>query len=275
MNLSRASAHFRTNPVYDAYTGFEITKAQLGVYSDAIRDGVTVQRRLLDCDPAFVRPPGGVVIVTGATYLLGAEAIDVFAGTATRKKYVMHLSDGLAQVSSLFDLLSGLDPLSAHAGRLWMKSTAEVEESSDKVNQVEVFFSVTEPVYAEQVIVLAGTSYFVRHTFTSAAGFTAAVCDELADPVLETGMLVGGTWNRITQTNDELLTPLTAVRIRWQADFDYVSQATEKFKAGDDVAVVLSSTIKAGFKVRFADGDWSVVASRAAGAVSYLHLRKP
>lgn len=276
MKLFKASRYFDRSPVYDAYApDTPLFKAQLDVYADAMRDGLTVQRRILECAPAHDRPARSVIKLGTQTFLVGEETFDYFNGEAIRKKFVLHEVDDLAVVKTFEQALLEQDGYTAYAARSWVKSSAETEESSGKFNQMRIYFSPTENFYAPALIRMKGAWHIVRDRLPTEAGFFAVIAEELAEPVIDTSTVTRTEYDHVTDTYKTVTTSTKVLRLRWQTYFEYEGQASTTFRRGDlRAAAIASSAIVAGGTLALSDGEWNILSTEAEDNVTLMHLRK-
>jgi hypothetical protein len=276
MKLSNVAKYFNQTPVYDAYSGDFLFDAQLDVYDDSKSDGLTVQRRVLEVTPEDARPTRSVVEIGSQKFVLGAEVLDYFMRKPIRKKYVMHQADGLATVKTLRQLLDEAVGQQIYAGRMWERTAAQIEESSNLVNVLDVFFAMTETVLPNQFIHLAGSWHIVRASVPSGAGLGMAIVEQIGDSPIETGTITRKTHDKVTDTYQNVSVPVTVARFRWQSNFEYFSEASETFVRGDQRAAALKSFgLTPGQLLSLSDGKWLIVSTAPGPSeTTLLHLRR-
>lgn len=274
MKLSNVAKYFNNTKFYDAYTGLELGVGQLDVYDDSKRDGLTAQRRVFEVAPGTSLPPRLAINFLGLNWLVGVTELDAFKGAVIREKHVLHQAEDLAHVSTIKQTLQEAEPHEAFAARVWVKSSSEVEISSRKYNQLNIYFSRAEDIQPDQLVSMAGKLHTVMAVYPAAAGHLVALAEELEDGAVETGMLKSeGKWDPITETYTAANKPLRVVKLRWQSDFIYYSQATPNFERGDMQVAALESPVN-GATLTLSDGDWQVYATQQRNGIHYLHLRR-
>lgn len=274
MKLSMAAKYFNRTKFYDAYSGLELGAGQLDIYDDSKRDGITAQRRVFEVAPGTALPPRLAIQFHGLNWLVGVTEIDSFHGDVIREKHVLHQAEELAKVATLKQTLNGTAPYEAYAARVWVKSTSEVEISSAKYNQLQIFFSKAESLSPNTLIELGGKLHTVMAVYPASAGHQAAMVEELDPGAVEIGTLTTlGEWDRVKEIYPTVSTPLKVVKLRWQSDFVYYSQATENFQRGDMQAACITD-LENGTTIGLKDGDWTVVSAQSRNEVYYLHLRR-
>lgn len=276
MKLINASRYFDKIEIADAYDPtVTIFKAQLDVYSDAMRDGLTVQRRILECAPEHERPERSTIRLGPQVFLMGEETYDYFKGKPIRKKFVLHEADTLGEIYTLAQALEGVPGHTAWTAKSWVKSTAETEESSKKYNQIEFFFAPSETAEIPSLILFKDTWHIARERFVTEAGFLAVMAEELLEPVIETIELTRSEYDRITETYTQTNTPVRVLRLRWQTYFEYESEASTTFRRGDmRVIAPVDSGIEPGATITMSDGEWNVLTQEESDGVLVIHARK-
>jgi len=274
VKLSNAARFFNRTPFYDAYTDDALGVGQLDVYTEATRDGLTTQRRILEVTPGTKMPDRGAIRFHDTNWLIGTHAIDSFNGSVIREKHVLHQAEGPANITTLRQTLEGALPHEAFAARVWVKTTSQVEISSNKFNQVQVFLSATESIQTDMLIAIGGKLYTVMETYRATAGHLVALCEELDDGAVAVGVVEQrGPWDHITETYPTVSIPTKLVLLRWQSDFAYLSQSTPDFERGDMQAACLVEQPN-GTLINLDGDNWRVQACQPRNSVYYLHLRR-
>lgn len=272
MKLSTVAKYFNRTGFSDTYSQKALGRGQLSVFEDSVRDGPTTQRRVFEVAPDTARPARGVITIHGEPWVIGMSANDSYDGEVIRTKWIIVKSSGLAEVFTLKQILKDEDPLEAHAGLIWEKTNSEMEISSGKYNQLQFFFDINENVQKDNVVKLGGKLHTVMSVFPATAGHKAAVVEELQSGALETITTEGSTWDPIEEEYTGGSTS-TLLRLRWQSDFEYFSQATETFKRGDQQAVT-TEALNNGTVLGLSDGDWVVISTQPRNGVQYTHIRR-
>lgn len=274
MKLSKVAKYFNNTKFYDAYSGLELGVGQLDVFDDSKRDGLTAQRRVFEVTPGTQLPPRLAISFHGLHWLVGVTEIDAFKGKLIREKHVLHQAEELAQVRTLVQTLQDETPLEAYAARVWVKTSSEVEISSRKFNQLNIFFSRAESIQPDSLIWMAGKLHTVMEVYPAAAGHLVAMAEELDDGAVEMGNVKSeGQWDPREERYVEVNVPTKVVKLRWQSDFHYFSQATEDFRRGD-MQVACMTDMPNGATIELEAVDWTVVATQPRNGVFYLHLRR-
>ncbi len=274
MRLSQVVRYFNHSKFFDSYTGEELGVGQLDVFDETKRDGLTAQRRIFEVAPDVDMPPRMAIQFHDENWIVGLREIDAFKGKVLRHKHVLHQAEGLAEYSTIKQLLEDAIPTKAYAARVWTKSSSEVEISSEKFAQLQIYFSRAENVRPNQIIKLSGKLHTVMSVYPAAAGHLVASSEELEDEALEVGNVPGtGQWNPITEQYEGGSTQVKLLRLRWQSDFAYYSEATPDFERGDLQAACMTRLTN-GTEIELSDGNWTVKASQEREGVYYLHLRR-
>lgn len=273
MKLKNVAKYFNTTVCSDAYTGAFLFNGQLDVYSEGVRDGVTVQRRVLEVAPGTPVPARRAIKFGGDFWLIGTNNFDIWKGEHIRDKYALHRATGLAEVRPMTAFFDGTLPLKAYAGGVWIKTAKQVDEDSEEFNQSAVYFARGEDIQPNQVVLLEGRYHHVREVYPSTAGHQAALVETIEEPFQGTLTMASAGIDPRTEL------PIAganypALRLRWQSDFRYMSQITPKFEAGDtQLVVAISANVPPGSQVTFGGDKYIVVNTQVYRGVQYVHAR--
>lgn len=275
MKLSSVANYFDRTPAYDAYTNRPAFKLQLDLYDDSKRDGVTVERRVISCKPNSVPPAAGCLRFAGAEWIMGRFHLDTFDGGAIRKKAIVQVADGMATIKSAIQALAGHAGRQAYAARAWEKSSKEIDESSEMFDIYSIFFHESVPVAVGDIILLSDQAHLVRDVYITEAGFRSAYAEVIENysvmdvtyrartlsPVLE-------TWSEVTET-------AKAIKLRWQTWFRYDSQASERFKEGDEVFLLpFSMSPRPDHLIEALGTTWRVISNHIVRGVNSVQVRR-
>lgn len=237
MDLAMAATFFNDTKCSDAYTGQYLYDGQLDVYTEGVRDGVAVQRRVLELAPGLMPPDRRCVVVEGEPWILGVRNVDSFRGDVIRQKFAMHRSEGVGTYQSLYGVLTQAEPVQAHMGRVWTRTIKEINEDSDETNMLTIYMALYETVQARQIISIGGANHIVKETYPSTAGFRAAVVEQIEGDLVVDLVVESKGMDPVTEQPIPGQT-YKALALRWQSDFKYHSQMTPKFQPGDVQFVV-------------------------------------
>lgn len=275
MRLAAAARYFDRQLMTDAY-GTATLRAQFDLFDDSKRDGGVTRRRMLSVAPGVALPARRAVASDGIVWLVGGQNPDYFAGEAIRRKYPLHMADGLASIQSFAQYLAATPGLSAYAAIDWVKSAKEIDESSELADTLNIVLAKGESLAFPSLLTLNGETYLLRQSHVSSAGFLIVNADEIGTPVSETGSFTSRTYDAVNDTWAGTPVSVKFLRLRWQSHFRYLSQRTPNFQAGDDVLVCLQSaaTPKANDKVALSDGVWQMLTVQAEGTCWSIHARR-
>ena len=273
MKLSRVVKYFNNTPFYDAYTDEHLGMGQLDVYDDSKRDGLTAQRRVFEVDVGTKMADRGVIQFMNERWLVGVREMDIFRGKVHREKYVLHQAEELINYHSIKELLNDEEGVKAYAARVWAKTSAQVEISSEKFNQMQIFTSRSESVGIGDIFSFTNKQYIVTEVYPATAGHQAAISEELEPDSLEVGAITAQKFNPITDTYETTDSPIKLLRLRWQSNFDYLSLGSQLFERGDMQAAMLTE-LDAGTEIVLLDGKWVVQEVVQKRGVFYHHLRR-
>lgn len=273
MKLTNVVKYFNNTPYFCAYTGAEMGFGQLDVYDESKRDGLTVQRRIFEVEVGSPVPDRGVITFEGDHWLVGFKNKDLFRGRVHREKYVLHQAEEEVDYRSIKEHLEDVQGFGIFAARVWTRTAAQIEESSEKFNQLQVFTSRSEPVEVGDIFTFTKQQYIVTEIYNSTAGHQVSLCEELEKDTLETVNIKASTWDPITEEYAEQNREIKLFKLRWQTNFDYLSLATPKFERGDIQAAAVES-LPIGTILELASGTWKVHYVQPRGEIFFHHLRK-
>jgi hypothetical protein len=277
MKLSAAASHFDNQSFKDSYSGVHALYGQLDLYDDARREGLTSVRRIISMAPALAVPARRALTLGSDVWLLSdSPASDYFRADAIRAKYISHRADGLGEIKTILQELSNTAGVSAYGAAVWLKGNKEIDESSEVTNSVNIYFASSEAVPDRGLIKLRNVWYIVRYTYSTTTGFVAAVADQLDTPNFETASYARRVYAPITDTYTSTPVSIKVLRLRWQDKFEYLSPASAKYDAGDDVVMVRVADVAApttGDLITLTDGVRRVESIQADGSLWHLHVR--
>lgn len=277
MNLHNAASFFDNTVCYDVADSASVFLAQFDLFDDAKRDGITADRRIVSTSPKAVIPAGRVCITDDQqTWILGDLSVDYFKGKPVRHKYITQKADLDAVVITVAAELQNSAAPVVKTSKSWLKNMKEVDFSSAMVNVYNFYFSQAQAINQAELVKSDNRYYLVRAVYISTGGFKTAVCDELEEPVRVTAQLRTRTYQPITDNTTEVVTNLSALKIRWQSHFTYLNDGSQKFNAGDLVLAVLSTDISVNQaqinQIDIGADQYRMIDYIKAGAVTYLHV---
>jgi hypothetical protein len=277
VRLSDAANHFHSNACADAYGGSSTFKCQFTLFNDVLRDGLTVERRIMELAPSVILPTRRTMttVEDGKVWIVGDDQPDYFGGYVIRSKFVVQLAEGVATVRTAAQALAGAGGFTAYASRSWIKANHEAGTSSLIANEYNIYFSRTEPLVEGTLVSLGGRWHMVRSVFPSLAGYLVALADELPEPVVTTASYTHRTYVPATDAYTTVVTTIAALRLRWQEHYRYVTHDVEKYRPGDVVLLVLKSAATPATNDLFtvASQNYTVDAVLDEGLCWALHLR--
>jgi len=277
MKLADAARYFDKLVVADAYGVDIAVMGQMDLYDDVKRDGITAVRRILSVAPGITLPARGAVVINGEEYLVSRlPAYDFFKSSPIRSQSILHRSDGLAEIKTVLQELTNSAGVSAYAAKVWVKSTKEIDESSDATNRLNIYFASGEQAVPKDLIKLGTDWFFVRLAYPTASGFMNTEVDQLDAPNFVTAVYDKRTYNPVTDTYATVAATVKMLRLRWQTNFEYLNPTATKYVEGDDVVMVAAAAIPApttGDVIHLSDGDRRVDDFYSVGNVWHLHVR--
>lgn len=276
MRLADVANHFDNMPCLDGYNpSTPLFYGQFGVYDDSMRDGLTVERRILSVAPGTTPPAHRVVQSMNKRWVMGDYAPDHYTSYEIRHKYIAHQADGLATVKTIAETLAAQAGRAVYMGMVYVKSAREIEVSSGRFEEYNAYCSITESIPERTMIQLNGAWHLVRTSFRSAAGFRVSSVSELETYPIETATLKARTFNPVTEGYAETSSTVTAIRVRWQDAFEYLMKSSEPYLRGDlQCFLAKSVAVKAEDSLTLSDGVWKVLTVLDEGTYWSLHVRR-
>lgn len=267
MKLSAVAAYFDRLPVLDAYSGASLGKAQLDLFDDTKRDGVTAIRRALSVKAGWVPPTRRVIALDGQPFIVGSRHFDTFGASAIRDKFVLHPADGLCSAFTGHDLLTtGATGQQLYAAKAWVKDVKDISTTSYLQSQYVAYAAMGEPVVQGNFLLMPGGSLLrVHNTYHSIAGYLAMECSEL-----EPDALTSVQFTSQVQSYDPVLevygspsiTAVPAIVTRFLDDYEFRNEKMSDAYLGD-LRVRLRAAdvpgISNGDTISLRGRDWRVI----------------
>lgn len=276
MRLAKAAAHFDRLPCLDAYTGATLFKGQFSLYDNSVRDGLTVQRRVLSVAPDVTIPARRAITIAGIPWIIGDDAPDYFNDAGIRKGYVIHRPDELATFKTIAQFLAGSAGTTAYAAKLWVKTGKELEISATAIDQMNIYAAIGEPLTPGTLAYIGAQWLYIHSNYVSAAGFLTATANELEEPAAVTATIHTRTYVPSTDTYSTVDTAAAGLRIRWQEAFKYLSKSSVTYERGDQQLMLLTvaGTPTTKDQVTLSGVAWKIMSVINEGAYWSLHLRR-
>lgn len=276
MRLAAAAKFYDRQLFVDAYGAGGSVKGQLDLYDDGKRDSSAASRRILSVAPDVQITARRVLRLGDYVWIVGSGNPDYFRQEAIRHKYILHEADGLASIKTFGQYLADTAGISAYAASEWTKAAREIDESADLIDVAAAILASTEVLPDVGVMVLGAATYLLREPHPTSGGFQSATLEEIKAPARETGSFTGRTYDPVNDTWAGTGTPISFLRLRWQAHFRYVSRSTLHYQAGDDVIVCLktAATPKANDRVLLTDGLYQVLTVQSDNDCWSCHVRR-
>lgn len=239
MKFANAARRFDQTVFADAYNSATTFLGQIKPFDDVLRDALPARRRLLETAPDVAIPLRRVITQDRTNWIVGEVHEDYFRGTVLRRKYVLHPATESTALKTFSEVLSGAAGYQVYASREFMKVVREPTESSLELGLYDIYLPRDDmPTADQKMIYLDGRWHLVRVPYPSAGGFSAALCDELLDPVINTASWTHGTYDRATDTRSTVTVSVQALLLRWQSYFSLPVASAPKYERGDDMVVI-------------------------------------
>ena len=271
MKLVDASSYFDRTPILDPVTGAKLFLGQLDNYDDSKRDASAAYRRVLSVRPGTAVPP--VIKAFGSFWLVGTSEIDGL-WEEHRAKYVLQRATSGVYVGGLSEYLASATPTPVWASEFWEKDMKQLAASSTSPQKYQIYLPQGTSAPTRGVVWRAGVAYLILSVHSPASDFVLAECEKLEFGVA-TATLTARSYNPVTGTYSSSA-PATAAcqRIRWEALFDYTTQADAKFQEGDCTLALPSGTvITTAHTLTLSGLAWTPLSVDEANGVVLVHGR--
>jgi hypothetical protein len=276
MKLKAAARRFDKTTAADAYDPLVTFKCQIEPFDFYKIDGSTsVKRRIMSVAPGTVIPARRVILVGDQYFLVGTPGEDFWRDETIRNNYIIQGADFVVTVYTLEEFIAGDPGFTAYASIDFSKYAVDERDSSQWHPQYRIFFGNTEPITEYSVVESDGTFYLVRNASNTVSGILDARSNRIDGPVVDAAVFSAQTYDPISDSYTSTGLTVRCIRLRWQEHFEYLSVASEKFKAGDmQVLLPLSVTPKAGDRITLSDGEWVSVAVVTQPTYHMVHVRR-
>ena len=276
MDLRVAAKWFDQTECVDAY-GIDTFRAQLEPLEYYKIDGAAVKRRIISTAPEVQVPYRRTIRIDDQVYLIGDGTPEHFRGRLIRYRYVMSGADDLVRVLSLEDALRGTVVPGLWAVVVFNRLQPDERVSSTPLPEFQVFFGPREGVKDKDLVIAGSEIYWVQSVHASQSGLLSAATVRLEHGGPELATYSTTTYDPVQDVQVRSVGLVTALRLRWTEDFNYVDQGTLKYAHGDAVFAVLLSDVgvpSTDDHITLAGEEWRVVGHRVEGAVVKLHARR-
>lgn len=238
MKLRNAARFFDRTVVADAFAPDITFMGQLDLFQDVVRDGATAERRILSVDPEVVIPAHKVVVIDGDTWIIGQVQKDHFKGSAIRHKHVLQQAHEFVDMRTFAEVIGGEAGRQAWSAMQWIRVIKEPTESSTELGLYELTFSDSETIAEGSLLQMRGMWMLIRTVYPSLSGYKSALADQLEGGILQPAQFTARVYNAATDKYTPVPTTINVVKLRWQSYFRYPTQASFKYKTGDDVVII-------------------------------------
>lgn len=274
MDLERVARRFDNTVAKDAYSNATFM-CQFEVLSYSKIDGVAVKKRQISTAVGVTIPSRRVVDIGGQKYLLGTPAPDYWNNEVIRLNFVIQGADGLADLTTIADELSGAGPTQAYAALVFAKYLPDADDSSRYPPQYQIFLSGTESAPADSLIKLNSIWYLIKESYISTSGLRVSLANAIDIPNFENATFSSRVYDPVTDTHTPTNSTVKILRVKWSEHFRYLSKASEQYERGDQQVFTLKSvTPDPPDNFILSDGTWKVVSSQDEGLTWSCHVRR-
>lgn len=244
VRLKNAAKFFDRDPVYDAYTGLFLFKAQTASYQDESSDGATLRRRTMSYAPGLVMPARRVVKMYSANYLVGNGSDDGFFSEPVRVAAI------LKQVTDLFSIFTpaqaalGSAGVQAYGQKNYFKDLVDKLTSTDIDTFWNIYFAPVEPIVPGCIVQdEQGLLFRVNQTYLPMEGLRVAQSYELERGNRKLAVFDSGAYDPVTETNTGGQITTYVIELEPQDFYRARSEADKDTKPGDKVLLVPASAL--------------------------------
>lgn len=282
MKLKNAARFFDTCPVYDAYSGALLFKAQTSTFLESSVEGSTAARRVISVAPEVTIPTHSCILALQQLLLIGASNPDEWAGSTIRAAY------WTKRVTDSFKLLTPAEACNNAAGtvaygqRQYLRETINTQTDSELDPMWNIFLSKSLSPVTGYFLKGPNTLYRIRLSYEDIDGFRTCQSDEVTGGTV--AITVTGsntTYNPVTDTYTPVSYNSTGIVLDYHKSFTRRTQGDYKVESGDVCLVVpkasvvavqgMELTIQAGSKLA---GKWRVLDYLDEVDSWNLHIRR-
>ena len=274
MKLKNVAKYFDRTKAVDAYNPRASFKCQIEPLDMYRTEGTRIKIRNMSTAPGTRMPARKVIKVDDQPYLVSDMSQDHWEGEPLRDRYVIQGADDLVEIRSIAQVLADDAGVEAYASVDFSKYSSDERDSAEYHPQYHIFFG-NEVVPENSIIHTTDKTFLVKNSFRNPGGLLDALSNELDSPVIDSATFTSRTYNPITDSYTDASSTVRCLRIRWQDQFTYLSQASAKFERGDvQILLPLSMTPKANDTVTLSDGAWRILSVVTHEGFRAAHVRR-
>lgn len=274
MKLKNVSKFFDKTKAVDAYNSSYSFKCQVEPLDMYRTEGTRIKIRNMSTAPEVVIPARRVIKIDDQAYIVSDSSLDHWSGEAIRSRYVLQGADHVVEIRTIAQVLENVPGVQAFASIDFNKYGTNERDSSEYHPQYHIYFG-KETVGEDVLIHTVDRNYLVKNSYLTPAGIVDALANELDDPVVQVTVSTGRSYNPVTDSYTATTTSVRAVRVRWQEQFQYLTQGSTKYERGDAQLFVLPAVqAKAGDTVSIGGEDFKVLSHLDRSGYRSLHIRR-
>jgi len=255
---------------------------QVRPYAEGARSGAATQRRILSVAPDVTIPTGQVIqhIDSSLTYILGAQSVDFWKGSAIRHKYPMIPTSKQMSFGDIAAILSGSGLTeNEYFFPNYVRRVVDDTETSDFLQGHELYFRSSISLSVGDIINYNDTDYYRARmdVFEDGAGFGVCEAVKVENPIDSVTHIYSdpSSYDAATDSRTPIPIPNVSVFIEdLKFNFEFISPAFEEILPGDKAISFAQSPI---YPARVGDyiGDYLILAVRDMGTFYTVHGRLP
>lgn len=281
MNLHNVAKMYDTCPVYDAYSGVLLFKAQASTFLESSLEGSTASRRVISVAPEVVIPAHSCILALGDLMIVGGGNPDEWGGSIIRKAHWVKL------VTDNFKLLTPGQAVLAAAGsdvfgqRKFIREALNSPTEAEIDNYWEIFVSNSVMPAVGTFFKGPTTYYRVRATYEDVDGFRTCHCDELEEGRVTVTITTTGVYNPVSDSYGTSTINTHGIPLDYIKSYTKRTQSSAKGEQGDIALVVAASALTPvhGQHLTIAGagasaGNWQIINHIQEQDSWNLHLRR-
>lgn len=274
MKLKNVSKFFDKTKAVDAYNARYSFKCQVEPLDMYRTEGTRIKIRNMSTAPGVTIPARRVIKIDDQAYIVSDSSLDHWSGEAIRSRYVLQGADHVVEVRTISQVLEDVPGVQAYASIDFNKYGTDERDSSRYHPQYHIYFG-KETVEEDYIVHTTSSNYLVKNSYLTPAGIVDALANELDDPVVQVTVSTGRSYNPVTDSYTATTASVRAVLVRWQEQFEYLTQGSTKYERGDAQLFVLPAVqAKAGDTVSISGEDFKVLSHLDRAGYRSLHIRR-
>lgn len=280
MKLKSAARYFDTCPVYDAYTGALLFKAQTSTFLESSVEGSTSARRVISLDPDLVIPDHSCILALGQIWVTGASNPDEWGGSAIRKAYWTKLATDSLLMYSPGAILIGNNGIPLYGNKKFLRESINTQTDSELDPCWDIAVSTSTTIERGYFLKSGSTLFRVRMTYSDLDGFMTLQSDEVEEAITSIVVSTSSVYNPVTDSYGVSTTTVNGIILDYSKAYTKTAITDIKSEQGDVCCLIKSNlvTVKTGQQLDIQSGkfkgSWRILSALTELDVWKLHIRR-